>query len=289
MLKLFVSVVTIGAIAYVLICLGVWRWQNRMIFLPSSYLERTPTDLGVAYEDVWIPVANPKHKEERLHGWWLPATSPNSCVLLYLHGNGSNISGNLGQAVRFQQLGFSVLIVDYRGYGLSQGNFPTEKQVYDDAQLAWNYLVKERGIKPQNIFLYGHSIGGAIAIDLGVRNPEVAGLIVEGSFTSIRDMIDHQGVYRFFPVDLLLNHSFDSLSKIPRLESPLLLIHGTDDTIVPAKMSQVLFDVATVPKQLLFVPNADHHNVASVGENLYLQSVRDFSRRVANNSHCKPS
>ena len=287
MLKWFLSVATVGAIAYILICLGVWRWQNRMIFFPSYQIERTPGEVGVAYEDVWIPISNPKNKEERLHGWWLPANSPNSCVLLYLHGNGSNISANLEQALRFQRLGFSVLIIDYRGYGLSQGNFPTEKQVYYDAQLAWNYLVQQREIKPQNIFLYGHSIGGAIAIDLGVRNPEVAGLIVEGSFTSMGDMIDHREMYRFLPINLLLNHSFDSLSKIQKLQSPLLLIHGTDDTVVPAKMSQVLFDAATVPKKLLFVPDADHNNVASVGENLYLQSVRDFYQIVTSNSHCK--
>lgn len=281
--KLLLTVAGVGAIAYLSICTALLLWQNRLIFLPSPVIKNTPDDLDLAYEDVWLPVLDKAGKGERLHGWWIPAASSTSDILLYLHGNGANIGANLGQAQLFHQLGFSVLLIDYRGYGRSEGKFPSEAQVYQDAQAAWDYLVQEGGIKPQDIFLYGQSLGGAIAIDLAVRNSETAGLIVECSFTSMRDMVDHQGVYGFFPADLVLHQRFDSLSKIKLLKMPLLLIHGTDDRTVPAKMSQVLFDAAIVPKKLLLVPFADHHDVASVSGERYFQTVSDFYQLVRAN------
>jgi fermentation-respiration switch protein FrsA (DUF1100 family) len=198
-------------------------------------------------------------------------------VVLYLHGNGLNVGANVEHANRFHRLGLSVFLIDYRGYGQSQGDFPTESQVYEDAQLAWDYLVKKRGINPNQIYIYGHSLGGAIAIDLAVRHPEAAGLIVEGSFTSARAMVDFQsGVYRMFPIDLLLIQRFDSIAKVDRLQMPVLFIHGTADTIVPVEMSKKLFDSAPEPKQLYIVPDADHNNLAEFAGAEYLQRVRQF-------------
>jgi uncharacterized protein len=198
-------------------------------------------------------------------------------VVLYLHGNGLNVGANVEHANRFHRLGLSVFLIDYRGYGLSQGDFPTESQVYKDAQLAWDYLVKKRGINPNQIYIYGHSLGGAIAIDLAVRNPEAAGLIVEGSFTSARAMVDFQsGVYRMFPIDLLLTQRFDSIAKVDRLQMPVLFIHGTADTVVPVEMSRKLFDATPEPKQLYIVPDAGHNNLAQLAGAEYLQRVHQF-------------
>ncbi|NES80464.1 MAG: alpha/beta fold hydrolase [Moorea sp. SIO2B7] len=278
--KLILPIVGLGAIAYLFLCSALLLWQNRLIFFPSSVIENTPDDLGLAYEDVWIPIANDGGKIDHLHGWWINAPSQNNRVLLHLHGNAENIGSNLGKAQLFHLLGFNVLLIDYRGYGLSQGKFPTEAQVYHDAQMAWDYLIQRRGIKPQDIFVYGHSLGGAIAINLAVKNPEMAGLIVEGSFTSISDMVDHREVYALFPGNFLLHQQFDSINKIKSLQMPLLLIHGKDDDTVPARMSEVLFNAATVPKKLLIVPNAGHNDVASVGDEEYFVTVRDFCQSV---------
>jgi alpha-beta hydrolase superfamily lysophospholipase len=121
---------------------------------------------------------------ERIHVWWI-AAQPDAKVLLYLHGNGINMGAAVANAHQFHQLGFSVLLIDYRGYGRSEGSFPTETRVYQDAVTAWDYLVKQRQIQPSQIFLFGHSLGGAIAIDLAVQHPDAAGLIVESSFTSM--------------------------------------------------------------------------------------------------------
>jgi uncharacterized protein len=187
------------------------------------------------------------------------------------------MGANVEHANRFHRLGLSVFLIDYRGYGQSQGDFPTESQVYQDAQLAWDYLVKKRGINPNQIYIYGHSLGGAIAIDLAVRHPEAAGLIVEGSFTSTRAMVDFQkGLYWMFPIDLLLTQRFDSISKVDRLQIPVLFIHGTADTIVPVEMGRKLFDAAPEPKQLYIVPDAGHNNVAEFAGAEYLQKVRQF-------------
>lgn len=198
-------------------------------------------------------------------------------VVLYLHGNASNVGSNVEHAHRFHRLGLSVFVMDYRGYGKSQGGFPSESQVYEDAQLAWDYLVKQRGINPNQIYIYGHSLGGAIAIDLAVRHPEAAGVIVEGSFTSTRAMVNFQkGLFWMFPIDFLLTQRFDSLSKVDRLQMPVLFIHGTADNVVPVEMSKKMFEAAPEPKQLYIVPDGGHTNVAQIGGAEYLQILSQF-------------
>jgi fermentation-respiration switch protein FrsA (DUF1100 family) len=243
-------------------------------------MEITPDEISLVYEDVWLKVANKKGETEGIHGWWLPNSTPNSPVLLYLHGNGKNISGNLGRAEFYHQQGFSVFLIDYRGYGKSQGQFPNETRVYQDAQLAYDYLVKEKGIKPESIFLYGHSLGGAIAINLAVNQPEISGIIVESTFTSIGDVAKINQLYRLFPLDLILTQKFDSIKKINRLKSPILIIHGTRDQLIPASMSEMLYNSAKVPKKLLLVEGADHYNVRTVSEEKYLQTINNFVNYV---------
>lgn len=258
-------------------CLYLWVRQPNFIFFPSPVIENTPASVGVVYEDVWLEVA----KGERLHGWWLPARSPNSDVLLYLHGNGVNVGGNVNHAYRFYQLGLNVLLIDYRGYGLSEGGFPNEKSVYEDVEVAWNYLVKERGFEGKQIFVYGHSLGGAITIELASRHPEIAGVIIEGSFTSMRDMVrEIYPSFVVFPIDLLLHQRFNSIEKIGKLKMPVLFIHGTADETVPAFMSQKLFDLANEPKFLYFIEGADHNNLATVAGKRYLDIVGEFIDEV---------
>lgn len=277
------SLLSFGAIALILYtaaCLYLFFQQTRFIFFPSPVIETTPEYFNLSYQDVWLPVKTESGKVERLHSWFIPASSPNAKVLLYLHGNGVNIGANVTHANRFHRLGFSVLLPDYRGYGRSEGSFPTEATVYQDAAVAWDYLVKERKIQPSQIFIYGHSLGGAVAIDLAVNHPDAAGLIVENSFTSIRDIVDDQGVYRIFPIDLILHQRFDSIRKVPSLQMPVLFIHGSADLIVPATMSQQLYDAAPQPKQLVLIPDGEHNNTAEVAGNKYFQVVQKFVQQV---------
>jgi uncharacterized protein len=303
------------AVAYSAACVYLFVAQGKFIFFPARAIETTPDDFQLKYQDVWLPIPTKTGAVESVHGWWIPASetppSPPKAwggarkgervratrqshrrtvaslralnkgglggVVLYLHGNGSNMGANVEHANRFHGLGLSVFAIDYRGYGKSQGDFPSESQVYEDAQLAWDYLVKQRGVNPNQIYIYGHSLGGAIAIDLAVRHPEAAGLIVEGSFTSTRAMVDFQkGLFWLFPIDWLLTQRFDSLSKVDRLQMPVLFIHGTADNVVPVEMSKKLFDAAPEPKQLYIVPDGGHNNVAQIGGAEYLQIVSQF-------------
>jgi pimeloyl-ACP methyl ester carboxylesterase len=147
-------------------------------------------------------------------------------VMIHLHGNSSNISANLGYAQNFHDMGLSVLLIDYRGFGQSSQRFPSEKIVYQDVEAVWNYLVHEKKMNPQKIFIFGHSLGGAIAIELAVRHPEIAGLIVESTFTSMREMVDFQEKYWMFPINWLLQQRFASVEKVKELKMPILLAHG---------------------------------------------------------------
>jgi pimeloyl-ACP methyl ester carboxylesterase len=166
--------------------------------------------------------------------------------------------------------------MDYRGYGLSDGDFPEEITLYQDSQAAWDYLTTQKAIKPENIFLFGHSLGGAIAMDIAVRKPNAAGLIVESTFTSMQKMVESRRLYNIFPIFLILNQRFDSLAKLRLLRIPLMVIHGTYDRTIPVSMSQTLFEQADVPKKLYLVPLAGHNNVSSVGGQDYQREIIDF-------------
>jgi uncharacterized protein len=260
-------------------CTYLWTNQRELIFLPSRDLARTPADLDLQYDEVWLPVgASPGAS---LHGWWMQSAVAGSPVVLYLHGNDLNLSGNVERIAGLHRVGFTVLAIDYRGYGKSSGGFPSEVQVYEDADAAWNHLVRQLRIDPAQLFIYGHSLGGAIAIELAVRHPETAGLIVESAFTSMPGIA--KTVYWMFPVDFLLDQRFDALAKVPALQPPVLFIHGMADSEVPYAMSEALFAVAKGrSKQLTLIPGGGHEDSAIVGEALYTRAVLDF---VKNSRH----
>ncbi|NEP86428.1 MAG: alpha/beta hydrolase [Okeania sp. SIO2C2] len=283
--KLILIVGIVLAIAYVAVCIFLVFLQQRFMFFPSSVIKITPKDVNLSYEDVWLSASKKKGKLEQIHGWWIPANSEVSNfqgVLLYLHGNGINIGANVEQAYRFQKLGFDVLLIDYRGYGRSKGNFPSEAQIYQDVEIVWNYLVNQREINPQNILVYGHSLGGAIAIELAIRHPKMAGLIIQSSFTSMQGMVDYRGrMYRFFPIKLILHQIFDSITKLRKLDIPIMLIHGREDGSVPAYMSEKLFAVTPAKiKDLYIVPGADHNDVAAIAGDEYLERLNKFINRL---------
>lgn len=272
-LKLLGLLLGLAIALYLSACLYLYLRQTRMLFFPTAQITTTPADFGLAFEEVWIPVGD---RGDRIHSWWIPASGPETGVLLYLHGNGINIGANAEHAHRFHQIGLSVLLIDYRGYGRSTGAFPHEQQVYQDAAASWQYLIQDRKVDPQRLFIYGHSMGGAIAVELASQQPEAAGLIVQGSFTSIREMVDRNPLYRIFPIDWLLTQHFESIRKVPQLQMPSLFIHGLADAEIPAEMSEMLYAAAPQPKKIYLVPIAGHNNVAAIAGEAYLQVVQQF-------------
>jgi len=254
----------------------LWAKQAQLIFRPERIIAKTPTEYQLAFEDVFVNVDDGNGQNERIHAWWIPAENPGDRYLIYLHGSALNIGANISHAQRFHRLGFSVFLVSYRGYGKSDGTFPTEAQVYSDAQAAWIYLVEQKGIDPCDIFIYGHSLGGAVAIQLAVNHSAAGGLIVEAAFTSIADMARQIPQYRIFPLDLIVHQRFDSIKKVGRLQIPVLYIHGTDDKLVPPGMSRKLFKRTASSKHLKLIPGGGHNNSAVVGGDEYLEAVRNF-------------
>jgi pimeloyl-ACP methyl ester carboxylesterase len=284
--KRWVLPVAIAGIAiasfYSSVCAVLWFGQTKLVFSPVKEITTTPAEFNANYEDVLIPVQIADGKAENIHGWWLPNTKQESTsdlgdrnVILYLHGKGKNISANAKHANRLMRMGFSVLVIDYRGYGKSDGGFPTESSVYTDAQTAWDYLI-QKGYKPSQIMIYGHSLGGAIAIDLAAKHQDALGMIVDATFTSMSEMAQLDPKYRIFPIDLLIHQRFDSIAKVRSLSMPVLYIHGTADELIPATMSQRLYEATSARKQIILIPNAGHNNTASTNEPLYLNSIRSF-------------
>ena len=261
--------------------------QSRLIFKPKSLVLATPAAFNLPYEEVWLPVATSRNQTEKISGWWIPQTQPNTKVVLFFHGTSGNMAAqekscNLDRVAKLYHLGFSVFMIDYRGYGNSQGQFPTEARVYEDAAIAWNYLTQEKSFSPEEIFVYGHSLGGAIAVNLCLQQPDAAGLIAEGSFTSIKDMAKYRRRIQIFPLKFLVTQKFDFINKVKSIKMPVLFIHGMKDEVVPVTMSERLFAAAPEPKKLLLVPNAEHNDLSMVDSDRYLATLQEFFAEIIN-------
>lgn len=263
---------------YATLCGYMWATQSERVFQPIPVLQTTPDRLGMKFEELRIAVGSGADRGE-LHGWWIPAEVASAPTVLYFHGNYRNIANNLEHTLRLHDLGFNVLLADYRGFGKSSGGKPSEAKVYEDAEAAWRYLLEQRGAKPQQSFIYGHSLGGAIAIDLALHHPEAAGLIVESAFTSMQAMGELE--YAFLPVGWLLNQRFEALDKISRIKLPVLLIHGTWDEKVPVSMARQLYAAAPQPKTLVLIEGGEHNNSGAVGLVEYRAAASSFVKQYA--------
>ena len=219
---------------------------------------------------------------QNIHAWWWPAQRKDAPAVLYLHGSRWNLTGQLFRIEQLRSLGFSILAIDYRGFGQSLGQLPSETTVYEDARIAWERLVQLQP-DPQRRLIYGHSLGGAVAVDLaaelgsGAREANVPapvrGLIIESTFTNLADVATAIA-NTSLPVRWLLSQKFDSLDKIADINMPVLIVHGTDDRYVPARFSEELFAAAREPKNLLLVPGGTHNNSMRLGRQAYSQAIQ---------------
>lgn len=273
-------VLILAVLGYLGVCIYMWQTQQQRIFEPISQLQSTPDRLGLKFEEVHISSGSGAEQGE-LYSWWIPAENAEAPTLLYLHGNDKNIGAahDLDSVARFHGLGYNVLMVDYRGYGKSTGGKPSEARLYEDAESAWRYLNRQRTIEPKRTFIYGYSLGGAIAINLGLHHPNAGGLIVESTFTSMMDMAERK--YAYLPVDMILNQRFDSVGKLSRIKIPMLFIHGTWDSRIPYQMSQRLFESAPQPKFLKLIEGGEHNNNGIVAPMEYKAAVSEFVQRYA--------
>ena len=258
-------------------CATLDEKQRAWIFQPSDLSWGGGMAAAQGMDEVWIdfksPVSGSESKNIRLHGLWLAAGQPvsvKSPVLLYLHGARYNVTGSAPRIRRMQELGFSVLAIDYRGFGKSTQALPSEASAYEDARAAWDWLAQKYPDRPRYIF--GHSLGGPIAIDLATAVSDESGTIVESTFTSIADVVS-SSQWGWMPVSLLITQRFEAVRKVGKIGSPLLVVHGDEDRLILPDLGRKLFEAAVQPKLFMLVEGGSHHNTNLVGQPQYRQAL----------------
>ena len=267
MLSIFAGYLFVIAVVYLL--------QGRLIYypnLPERELSGSPDDLRMEYEDVTIETSDGLS----LHGWFIRGFSDR--VLLFFHGNAGNISHRLESIRQFRSLGLSVLIIDYRGYGQSDGR-ANERGIYLDGDAAWQYLVNSRGFAPSNIVVFGRSLGGSVAALIASRY-RPAGLIVESSFSSIRDIASE--IYPWLPVRWMARYDHPTRDFVAEVECPVLIVHSRNDEIVPFHHGEAIFE--NVSSQRYFLTIFGSHNYAFLEDSdTYMQGVGTFLASLPEN------
>jgi len=245
--------------------------ERMFVYFPTRELEGNPSMLSLEYRDLLIPAED----GVKIHGWFIPHPAANATILIF-HGNAGNISHRLGWIRLLHELNAHVLIIDYRGYGRSEGR-PFEKGLYLDALAAHAWWKREQSGNKGKLILIGESLGGAVAIDLAARVP-VDGIVLQATFTTAWDMAK-----TVMPVGLLqplTGVRFDSAAKIQRVGCPKLFIHGNRDEIVPFRLGKRLFDLAAPPKELYEVPTAGHNDLIDAAGIEYMNRVRSFLEKI---------
>jgi len=257
--------------------------ENSLIFFPTRELLSTPAEYGLDYETIKIAAAD----GVSLHGWWIPS-EPERGVLLFFHGNAGNIGDRIESVEIFHRLGLSVLIVDYRGYGSSEGD-PSEEGTYRDAEAAWGFLVGERGVDPGRVIVFGRSLGAAVATHLvaGLAGDEVAEkrpalLILESAFTSVPDMA--AAAFPFLPARMLARTRYDNLDRVGRVGCPVLVVHSRGDEIVPFDHGRRLFESARDPRAFLEI-RGGHNDGFLVSGQAYVDGIDAFLSRHLDHGH----
>lgn len=267
--KFILSRLLVISVALLVVLALLRTFENRFIFFPPRFPEGFPAHgkYPANLEEVWISTED----GVRLNAWFR-ANAASSKVLLWLHGNATNIGRQMEELEAYSRLGVNMLALDYRGYGKSEGS-PDEAGVYRDAEAAYRYLAEQRRFLPGHIIVYGHSLGGAVAVDLASRHP-CGGLIVESSFTNTGEMA--RLMFHLPLIEYLPRSKFDSLAKITRVHAPILVIHGTRDPTIPFAMGKKLFEAAPQPKWFLPVENGEHNSISTAGGERYWKTLAGF-------------
>jgi hypothetical protein len=257
-------------------------FEDKFIYIPAKYPEglwdlagsdSRGGESAFRIEDCYFTAAD----GVKLHGWYCtpppPKDAETEAVLLWFHGNAGNITYRYGMLAMLMKLPVSIFIVDYRGYGKSEGS-PSEAGLYLDATAAWDYLVNDRRVPPDRIIIFGKSLGGAIAVDLATR-VQPAGLIIQSSFTSVSDVAET--IIPLLP-RVLLRTKMDSINKVGRVRCPKLFIHSRADEVIPFRLGRHLYEAAPEPKRFYEVPGAPHNSTYIVGGKAYLDTLGEFVR-----------
>jgi alpha-beta hydrolase superfamily lysophospholipase len=269
----------IGTLVAMVGCTSLAEKERELVFRIEPGVARWYDGLPSGLQELDLPVpaamlASKPTTRQSVHAWWWPAKHKDAPAVLYLHGSRWNLTGQLFRIRELHDMGFSVFAIDYRGFGKSEGDLPSEKAVYQDARIGWDALAKLEP-NPKHRFIYGHSLGGAVAVDLAAslsneakKNDApvpAAGLVVESSFTTLAD-IARAFSYQWLPIQLLLTQKFDSVDKIGDVRMPIVVLHGGSDRYVPLELGRKLYEAAPEPKRLVIVEDGTHNNSLRLGE-----------------------
>lgn len=270
----------ISSLVVAVLALGLlngWMFlqQPGMIFFPYRDLDATPADWGYAYQDVSIV----SDDDVALHGWYIPHPQARR-VVLFFHGNAGNISHRGDSIGIFHRLGLNVLIVDYRGYGRSQGS-PSEPGLYRDAAASWRYLTGTRGFDPGQIVVFGRSLGGAVAAQLAAT-VEPGALILESTLSSARDFA--RSVFPLLSRLVVVRYDFDTVDSVRQVHCPVLVLHSREDEIMPFALGEKVFEAANPPRFLVEL-QGDHNGGFLQSRPAYERELRVFIDRALAAEH----
>jgi pimeloyl-ACP methyl ester carboxylesterase len=246
--------------------------MNALLYFPSRKLLHTPADANLGFAELAFAAAD----GTRLHGWWVPARAPLIGHVLLCHGNAGNAGDRVPQLELLSAAGFDVLAFDYRGYGRSSGR-PSEHGTYLDARAARDALLRRDGVDGARVLYLGESLGGAVALALALELPP-AGLILQSTFTSVRDLARRH--YPLIP-PALVPDAYPSLRRIARLQAPLLVLHGARDEIVPRMHADALLEAAPAPKRMHVFPGAGHNDLLTCAGPAWAQAIAAWARELA--------
>ena len=266
LLRMLSSIILVISALFLGLMLLLFVFQEKMVFFPGKRIGDTPEAAGLPYEDVYLVTDD----KIRIHGWYVPHPDAKA-TLLFFHGNAGNLSHRLESISIFHDIGLSVFIIDYRGYGRSGGR-PSEHGTYRDALAAWNYLVDERRLHPHEIIVFGRSLGGAVAA-WSAAQVRPAAVILESTFTSIKELGKHY--YPYLPVSWIARIHYPVDEYVTSFKCPALVIHSHQDDVVPVWLGQRLFE--HVPEPKMFLPIfGDHNNGFLLSRDAYVSGIKQF-------------
>ena len=239
--------------------------QRHIVYRPARRSYRSPTELGLS--DVYELWLNTPDNQQLLT--WQLKPQPGMPVILYLHGNNCNLSNRFERINRFARDGYGLLMLSFRGYGLSSGR-PSEQNNVNDALLAYHFLRKS-GYRPEDIIVYGESLGTGVAVQVAARRPDIAALILEAPYTSLKELV----AYRIpsIPAYMFLKDEYNSVEHIKKVRAPMLIVHSTRDKVIPSFFGRELFGAAMGDKHFLRVIAAGHYGLFRAG---HWPKIRQF-------------
>jgi fermentation-respiration switch protein FrsA (DUF1100 family) len=255
--------------------LVMYDYEQEFVYVPTTFVKQTPRDVGMPFDSIALT----SDDGVNIQGWFIPAQSldqPSGTpaaarTLLFFHGRAGNMSDSLEKIRLFHDMGLDVFAIDYHGYGAS-GGAPSENGLTGDAVAAYFYLVDKRSVKPGRLYVCGEDLGAAVAIDLATR-VTMAGLITEGANASILEKIEDD--WPLIPWQYLLRNQFDSIKKIGDVRVPVLMIHSSDDELVPFNDSRRLYVLAHDPKELVEI-HGSHRDAFVKSFDTYYDKIDQF-------------